>query len=54
MAMRARIFDDWVCDMLKKNPNAIVLHIGCGLDSRFLRVTEKYQTWIMRFCWLEK
>ena len=21
MAMRARIFDDWVCDMLKKNPN---------------------------------
>ena len=46
MAMRARIFDDWVCDMLKKNPNAIVLHIGCGLDSRFLRVTEKYQTWI--------
>ena len=46
MAMRARIFDDWVCEMIKKNPNAIVLHIGCGLDSRFLRVTEKYRTWI--------
>ncbi len=46
MAMRARIFDDWVCEMLKNNPNAIVLHVGCGLDSRFLRVTEKYQTWI--------
>ena len=46
MAMRARIFDDWVCEMLKNNPNAIVLHIGCGLDSRFLRVTEKYQIWI--------
>ncbi len=46
MAMRARIFDEWVCEMLKKNPNAIVSHIGCGLDSRFLRVNEKYQTWI--------
>ncbi len=46
MAMRARIFDDWVCEMLKKNPNAIVLHIGCGLDSRFLRVTEKYHLWV--------
>ena len=46
MAMRARIFDDWVCEMLKENPNAIVLHIGCGLDSRLLRVTEKYQEWV--------
>ncbi len=46
MAMRARIFDDWVCDMIQKNPNAIILHVGCGLDSRFLRMTEKYQTWI--------
>ena len=46
MAMRARIFDDWVCERLKENPDAVVLHIGCGLDSRFLRVTEKYQTWV--------
>ena len=46
MAMRARVFDDWVCDMINNNPNAVILHIGCGLDSRFLRVTEKYQTWI--------
>ena len=46
MAMRARIFDDWVCEMLTKNPDALVLHVGCGLDSRFLRVTSKYKTWI--------
>lgn len=46
MAMRARIFDDWVNKMLKENPNAIVLHIGCGLDSRCLRVSEKYVTWV--------
>ena len=46
MAMRARIFDDWVCKMIQDNPNAVILHIGCGLDSRFLRVAEKYQTWV--------
>ena len=34
MAMRARVFDDWTDEMLMQNPNAIVLHIGCGLARR--------------------
>lgn len=38
MAMRARVFDDWTETMLKQNQDAIVLHIGCGLDSRCLRI----------------
>lgn len=46
MAMRARVFDDWTDSMLKQNNNALVLHIGCGLDSRCLRVKEKYREWI--------
>lgn len=46
MAMRARIFDDWTNTMLRRNKNALVLHIGCGLDSRCLRVKEKYTKWI--------
>lgn len=46
MAMRARVFDDWTDSMLGLNPNALVLHIGCGLDSRCLRVREKYRNWI--------
>ena len=46
MAMRARVFDDWTDSMLKRNKNALVLHIGCGLDSRYIRVKEKYTEWI--------
>ena len=46
MAMRARVFDDWTNSMLRKNKNALVLHIGCGLDSRVLRINEEYSDWI--------
>ena len=45
MAMRAKIFDQWTNEMLAKNPNALVLHIGCGLDSRCKRVNQIYQNW---------
>ena len=46
MSMRARVFDDWTDRMLRENPDALVLHIGCGLDSRCLRVKEKYIHWL--------
>lgn len=46
MAMRARVFDNWTETMLRVNKNALVLHIGCGLDSRCLRVKEPYVNWI--------
>ena len=38
MSMRAVVFDRWVCRRLEESPDAVVLHIGCGLDSRALRV----------------
>ena len=38
MGMRARVFDDWVSEAMGAFPEAVVLHIGCGLDSRALRV----------------
>ena len=41
MAMRARVFDDWVKDKQENSPNAIVLHLGCGLDGRVERVGVK-------------
>ena len=44
--MRARVFDDWTEAMLRANPDALVLHIGCGLDSRCLRVKKTYTNWI--------
>ena len=46
MAMRAKIFDDWVEKLLAQNPEALVLHIGCGLDSRAFRISAPYKTWI--------
>ena len=38
MAMRSAIYDEWLKRELASNSNAIVLHIGCGMDSRIERV----------------
>lgn len=38
MAMRAKVFDEWVIKKVKTNSNAIILHFGCGLDSRVERL----------------
>ena len=46
MAMRARVFDDWTEKMLALERDALVLHIGCGLDSRCRRVTGPRSGWI--------
>lgn len=45
MAMRARVFDDWTAEKLREFPQAAVLHIGCGMDSRFLRVGGNSERW---------
>ena len=36
--MRAKAFDDWTSPFIDRHPDAIVLHLGCGLDSRVFRV----------------
>ena len=46
MAMRARVFDDWTDSMLQRNREALVLHIGCGLDSRYMRIKTSYAEWV--------
>jgi len=38
IAIRAKQYDRYVSDFLKHSPDGIVVNIGCGLDSRFLRV----------------
>jgi O-methyltransferase involved in polyketide biosynthesis len=38
MGMRSAVFDRWVTEKIAENPGACVLHLGCGLDSRCLRV----------------
>jgi len=36
--LRARRLDDWAREFLARHPNASVLHLGCGLDSRAFRL----------------
>ena len=46
MAMRAKVFDDWTEAKLNEDPDALVIHLGCGMDSRCLRVTKGYKLWV--------
>ncbi len=41
MGMRAWVFDEWLRKEMKQYPEAVVLHIGCGMDSRIHRVGHK-------------
>lgn len=45
MAMRAKVYDNWVLRKLRENPDVTVLHIGCGLDSRIERVNGYRYNW---------
>lgn len=45
MGMRSAVFDEWLSEQMKKDREAVVLHIGCGMDSRVLRVGTKGHQW---------
>lgn len=45
MAMRSTVCDGWLREQLAKDPEAVVLHLGCGLDSRCLRVEHPEVLW---------
>lgn len=45
MGMRAAVFDRWLEAKLAQLPEAVILHIGCGLDSRVCRVETKGRLW---------
>ena len=38
LAVRAKQYDEWTKDFIAKNKNAVVVHLGCGLDARITRV----------------
>ena len=38
VALRSSQFDAWSTDFLNRHPNAVVLHLGCGLHSRAFRL----------------
>ncbi len=45
LAMRAKQLDAYVTDYLHHTENPVVLHLGCGLDSRVLRVGFDRGAW---------
>ena len=38
VALRAKQLDDWSSDFLARHPDAVVVHLGCGLDGRAFRI----------------
>ena len=45
MGMRSKVFDNWLIEHMEKDREAIVLHIGCGMDSRIERVGTNGHEW---------
>ena len=45
MGIRSAVFDNWVRKQLAGAEDSVVIHIGCGLDSRALRVDAMHHRW---------
>ena len=45
MGIRASVFDEWLKEQMIKYPEAVVIHIGCGMDSRVIRVGTNNHYW---------
>lgn len=45
MALRAKIIDEICNKYITENPSTTVIHLGCGLDSRYLRINDKNINW---------
>ena len=45
MGIRAAVFDDWLRNQMAATEDAVVLHIGCGMDSRVCRIGTMNHKW---------
>lgn len=45
MGMRSAVFDRWLEETMAGLPDAVILHAGCGMDSRILRVDDRGHPW---------
>jgi len=45
MGVRSAVFDEWVKQQMADVQDAVVVHIGCGMDSRVLRVGTVNHKW---------
>lgn len=45
MGMRSAVFDRWLREQMAALPGALILHVGCGMDSRCLRIGTQGRRW---------
>ena len=45
MGIRSAVFDEWVKQKMEEASNAVVIQIGCGMDSRVIRVGNRSHKW---------
>ncbi len=45
LILKSREFDRFAQDFMGRHPDAVVVHIGCGLDTRFERVDNGQVVW---------
>jgi len=50
MGVRSAVFDEWLEQQMANQQDAVIIHIGCGMDSRSIRVgTEKHRWYDVDF-----
>ena len=45
MGMRSAVMDNWVKEQMELHSEAVVLHLGCGMDSRCERINIENAQW---------
>lgn len=45
MGVRSAVFDEWLKQQMENLSDAVVVHIGCGMDSRVIRVDTESHKW---------
>ena len=45
MGIRSAVFDAWVKQQMENADDAVILHIGCGMDSRVVRMGLSHLIW---------
>ena len=45
MGVRSAVFDEWVNQRMADLQDAVVIHIGCGMDSRIIRIGADNLKW---------
>ncbi len=45
MGIRSAVFDEWLKQKMTELQDAVIIHIGCGMDSRSVRVGADNHKW---------